>query len=176
VAAFEQERLMDLVVVRHAIAGDREEWARTGRPDRDRPVTPEGRTRMEENAAGIRTLVPQIDLVATSPYTRAVQTAEVFAHAYGDVEIVELPALAHGGPPEAVRDWLAQRAEECIALVGHEPDLGCLISWLVLGTSEPPLSLKKGGAALLRFDDVPDRGRATLRWLAPPRLLRRLEP
>jgi len=176
VAVFEQERLMDLVVVRHAIAGDREEWARTGRPDRDRPVTPVGRKRMEENATGIRALVPQIDLVATSPYTRAVETAQVVARVYGDVEIVELPALAHGGAPEAVRDWLAQRAEQCLALVGHEPDLGYLISWLVLGASEPPLPLKKGGAAVLRFDDVPDRGRATLRWFAPPRLLRRLEP
>jgi phosphohistidine phosphatase len=167
---------MDLVVIRHAIAGDREEWARTGRPDRDRPVTPEGRKRMQENAAGIRALVPQIDLVATSPYTRALETAEIVSQVYGDLEVVALPALAHAGSPEAVQDWLAQRAEASIAVVGHEPDLGYLISWLVLGASEPPMPLKKGGAALLRFHGAPDRGHAELRWLAPPRLLRRLEP
>ena len=167
---------MDLVVIRHAIAGDREEWARTGRPDRDRPVTAEGRKRMQENARGLRALVPDLQLLVTSPYTRAVETAAVVVEEYGELEVVELPALAHGGSPEEIRDWLVPRAEEHIALVGHEPDLGYLISWFVVGTSEPPMSLKKGGAALVRFADAPDRATGELRWLAPPRLLRRLEP
>jgi len=165
---------MDLVVVRHAIAGDREEWAHTGHPDAARPVTPDGRKRMRDNARGIRSLVPDLQLLATSPYTRALQTAEIVAGEYPDLEVVELPALAHGAPPQAVRDWLAGRAEQRIGLVGHEPDLGCLISWFVLGTVEPPVPLKKGGAALVRFADQPNRGTGELRWLAPPKLLRGL--
>jgi len=165
---------MDLVVVRHAIAGDREEWAHTGRSDAERPLTPEGRKRMQENARGIRSLVPDLQLLATSPYTRALQTAEIVAREYPDLEVVELPALAHAAPPEAIRDWLAGRAERRIAVVGHEPDLGCLISWLVLGTPEPPVPLKKGGAALVRFAGEPNRGTGELRWLAPPKLLRGL--
>jgi len=167
---------MDLVVIRHAIAGDREEWARTGKPDRDRPVTVEGRKRMQQNARGIHALVPDLHLLATSPFTRAVETAAVVAEEYGEIEVVELPALAHGGAPEAVRDWLAQRTEERIAVVGHEPDLGCLVSGLVMGTPELPIPLKKGGAALIRFADAPDRGAGELRWLASPKLLRRLAP
>lgn len=167
---------MDLVVIRHAIAGDREEWARTGKPDRDRPVTVEGRKRMQQNARGIHALVPELHLLATSPFTRAAETAAVVADEYGGLEVVELPALAHGGALEAVRDWLAQRTEELIAVVGHEPDLGCLISWLVMGSPESAVPLKKGGAALVRFAGTPDPGAGELRWLAPPKLLRRLEP
>ena len=165
---------MDLVVVRHAIAGDREEWSRTGRPDAERPVTPEGRKRMQDNARGLRSLASGLQVLATSPYTRAVQTAEILAVEYPDIEVVEVPALAHGEPPEAVRDWLGGRSERRIAVVGHEPDLGRLISWFVLGTSEPAIALKKGGAALVRFAGAPDGGTGELRWLAPPKLLRGL--
>jgi phosphohistidine phosphatase SixA len=61
-------------------------------------------------------------------------------------------------------------------MVGHEPDLGLLIGWLVAGSPNAPLSLRKGGAALLRFADAPGPGLAELRWFAPPKILRMLEP
>jgi len=68
---------MDLLVIRHAIAGDRAEWAKTGRPDQERPITNEGRERMAVNAQALRRLVPELDLLATSPFVRAVETADV---------------------------------------------------------------------------------------------------
>jgi phosphohistidine phosphatase len=163
---------MDLLIVRHAIAGDREEWAQTGRPDGERPLTPEGRKRMRENARGIRALVPRLDLLATSPFTRAAQTAEILVEEYGDLTVTDLPALAHGGTPGEIGDWLERRTEERIALVGHEPDLGTLIGWFVAGPSGAVMPLKKGGAALLAFEGTPAPGQATLRWLAPPKVLR----
>jgi len=166
---------MDLLIVRHAIAGDRDEWAQTGRPDGERPLTPEGRKRMRENARGIRALVPRLDLLATSPFTRAAQTAEILVEEYGDLTVLDLPALAHGGTPDEIRDWLAHRTEGRIALVGHEPDLGTLIGWFVAGPSGAVVPLKKGGAALLEFPDAPAPGQAELRWLAPPKLLRLIE-
>jgi phosphohistidine phosphatase len=166
---------MDLLIVRHAIAGDRDEWAQSGRPDAERPLTPEGRKRMRESVRGIHALVPQLDLLATSPLTRAAQTAELLVEEYGDLTVVDLPSLAHGSAPDEIRGWLGQRAEERIALVGHEPDLGILICWFVTGGSGAPIPLKKGGAALLRFADAPGPGRAELRWLAPPKLLRLIE-
>jgi phosphohistidine phosphatase len=166
---------MDLLIVRHAIAGVRDEWAQTGRPDGERPLTPEGRKRMRENARGIHALVPRLDLLVTSPFTRAAQTAEILVEEYGDLTVVDLPALAHGGAPQEIQSWLAHRTEGRIALVGHEPDLGTLVGWFVAGHSGPVLPLKKGGAALLEFGGAPEPGQATLRWLAPPKVLRLID-
>jgi len=165
---------MDLLVIRHAIAGDRAEWAKTGRPDHERPITDEGRQRMAVNAGALRRLVPELDLLATSPFVRAVETADVVAEAYEDLVIVDAPPLAHGGSPEEVRAWIAGRPEQRIGVVGHEPDLGQLISWFVFGSPSAGIALKKGGACLLRFGGPPQRGAAELRWLLPPKVLRRM--
>jgi len=165
---------MDLLVIRHAIAGDRAEWAKTGRPDQERPITDEGRERMQETARALRQLVPTLDLLATSPLVRAVQTAEVVGEAYDDLTIEEAPPLGHGGALDEVRAWLAARTESCIAIVGHEPDLGQLVSWFLLGDPNAGIALKKGGACLLRFAGPPDPGTAELRWFLPPKILRRL--
>lgn len=165
---------MDLLVIRHAIAEDREEWAQTGRPDRDRPLTDEGRDRMERIARALRALVPQLDVLATSPYVRAVETADIVRDAFGKIEVVEAAPLAHGGSSEDVCAWLGARAETRIGIVGHEPDLGQLVSWFLLGSVDGGCSLKKGGACLLRFVGRPARGAAELKWLLPPKLLHRL--
>ena len=62
---------MQLLVIRHAIAVEREDFARTGKDDRLRPLTDEGRKKMKQGAKGLRQLAPRIDLLATSPLTRA---------------------------------------------------------------------------------------------------------
>jgi phosphohistidine phosphatase len=165
---------MDLLVIRHAIAGDRAEWAKTGRPDHERPLTAEGRERMREVSRGLQRLVPELDLLATSPFVRAVETADVVAEAYPDIEVVDAPPLAHGRSPDEVRTWLAARPEQRIGIVGHEPDLGQLVSWFVFGGAAAGIALKKGGACLLRFAGPAESGAAELKWLLPPKVLRRV--
>lgn len=163
-----------MLVIRHAIAGDRDEWAKTGKPDRDRPITDDGRERMYENARGLQSVFPQIDLMATSPLKRAVQTADVVAEVYEDTAVIEVKELVPDGSPEGVARWLAGRQESRVAVVGHEPSLGTLIGWLVHGEVEPFVSLKKGGACLLRLREAPGPGTATMKWLVPPKILRRV--
>jgi phosphohistidine phosphatase len=60
---------MQLLIVRHAIAMEREEFAKTGRPDSDRPLTDTGRRRMRKNARGLQRISPHPDLIATSPWS-----------------------------------------------------------------------------------------------------------
>lgn len=165
---------MDLLVIRHAIAGDRDEWAQTGKSDHDRPVTDEGRDRMRETARGLRAVFPKLELIATSPLKRAVQTAAIVAEAFDDLKVVELEALSPGLPPEDAVRWLAGRRESRIAVVGHEPSLGILVGWLMREEAESFVSLKKGGACLLRLPSTPAPGTADLKWLLPPKLLRQL--
>ncbi|HEX7242015.1 MAG TPA: histidine phosphatase family protein, partial [Longimicrobiaceae bacterium] len=97
---------MQLLVVRHAIAEDREEFARTGADDSLRPLTPEGRRRMRRAARGLRRLVPRLGLLASSPLTRAAQTAQILAEAYGGTETATFPELEPGSHPAALVDRL----------------------------------------------------------------------
>lgn len=164
---------MQLLVVRHALAGERADWAATGRPDEERPVTSRGRSRMKRNAAGIARLFPKLDLIATSPLVRAAQTAEILAHAYPKAATTTVAALASGGSRNEVVSWLASRPrDERISIVGHEPDLGELVAWLVTGRVAPSLPMRKGGACLLEIDGAPGRAAAELKWFATPSLLR----
>jgi phosphohistidine phosphatase len=166
---------VNLLLVRHAIAMNREDFAPTGKPDTERPLTADGLQKMRKIARGLAQLVPTIDLLASSPLVRAQQTAEVLAEAYGRLRTEEVKALAPGEGAAAFLDWLRrQRAAATIAGVGHEPDLGLLASWLLASARAPFIELKKGAACLLEFDGPPKAGGAILRWALTPSQLRRM--
>jgi phosphohistidine phosphatase len=61
---------MELLVVRHAVAEERDAFAKTGSDDAERPLTPAGRRKFERGARGLRRAAPSIDLLATSALTR----------------------------------------------------------------------------------------------------------
>jgi phosphohistidine phosphatase len=61
-----------------------------------------------------------------------------------------------------------------VAIVGHEPHLSGLVTWLMTGQIDSRLELKKGAACLLRFERAPGEGEATLRWALTPSQLRDL--
>src|SRR5260370_27632219 len=103
---------MKLLIIRHAIAEDREDFARTGKDDSLRPITDEGKKKMKQGARGLRTLVPEIDLLATSPLTRAAQTAAVLDSVYGGLRRVENTELAPQASPVALLSRLCQQARE----------------------------------------------------------------
>jgi phosphohistidine phosphatase len=154
---------------------DRDDFATTGKPDTERPLTDGGLAKMRKSARGLAQLVPSIDVLATSPLVRAQQTAEILAEAYGGLRTEMVKALAPGEAPSAFLDWLrGRRASETIAAVGHEPDLGLLASWLLVSARASFLELKKGAACLLAFDGAPKAGGAILRWAITPSQLRRI--
>jgi phosphohistidine phosphatase len=166
---------MQLLVIRHAIAESREAFAATGEDDAKRPLTTEGRRRMERVAEGLRRVVRSIDVLGSSPFVRAMQTARIVAEAYGGMAVSPVSSLVPDSPPDAFLSWLRrQRQAEVVAVVGHEPHLGTLVTWLVTGLAESRVALRKGGACLLEFSARPEPGGATLTWLLTPALLRRL--
>jgi len=166
---------MDLLVVRHAVAEEREAFAATGKDDSERPLTEAGRKKFERGARGLRRLVPAIDLIATSALTRAVGTAEILMGAYGLESAARLAELEPGASPDALVPWLLRhRRRSVVAVVGHEPHLSGLVELLLTGTCSGFIDLKKGGACLLGFDGDPAPGEATLRWLLGGSQLRRL--
>ena len=166
---------MKLLVIRHAIAEDKSVWAGMGASDDDRPLTAEGRAKMARNAAGLHSIISDIKLLATSPLLRARQTGEIVAAEYGLSIVSMTDALVPTQPLASFVEWLASRPDSgVVAVVGHEPHLGVLVTWLMTGREESGLELKKGAACLLSFDAAPAAGAGRLRWLLQPSQLRSL--
>lgn len=167
---------MKLLVIRHAIAMDQEEFADTGEPDDRRPLTNFGAKRMRKNAKGLRTIIEKIDRFATSPLTRAIETAEIVSEVYSIDQAELVASLVPGVPLEEFEEWSRENAgdAEVLAIVGHEPHLSTLVTWLMTGMQESRIELKKGGACLLEFESAPRRNAGTLLWLLTPRQLRGL--
>jgi phosphohistidine phosphatase len=166
---------MQLLVIRHAIAEDRETFAATGEDDARRPLTKRGERKMKDVVAGLRRIVPTIDVLGASSLLRAQQTAEIVARAYGDLPVHTVAALAPESEPKSLVRWLRQHSNDnVVAVVGHEPHLGKLVTWLMTGQLESRVALRKGGACLLDLPARVDDGGATLQWLLTPSQLRRM--
>lgn len=157
---------MRLLIVRHAAAEDKEVFAETGKSDDERPLTAKGRKKMKRAARGLRSLVSEIGFLATSPLARAKQTADFIAVEYEIAVGDTTDVLRPDSPFESFIDWLRDHADQAVVcVVGHEPHLSGLATWLMTGSQTSRLELGKGGACLLSFDDAPKRGAATLCWL-----------
>jgi phosphohistidine phosphatase len=165
-----------LLLIRHGIAEEAEIAAAAGIPDHLRPLTAKGKKRMRRIAVALADMMPELELIASSPLRRAMQTAEILAEARGKTPLVQTDALAPGAPPEAILEFLHhRRVHGPLALVGHEPDLGQWAGWALCGEARSFMQFKKGGAALLHFPGLPAPGRAELGWLLTPEQLRELD-
>jgi phosphohistidine phosphatase len=161
---------MDLYIVRHAWAADRDDprWP----ADDQRPLTAEGRERFARMAATLveRGMAPK--LIATSPLVRCVETAELLAAAVGKAEVVVRDELQPGSDLDALLRWTVRQAErhQQIAWVGHAPDVSRLAAALI-GPPESLLRFAKGGVAAIRCDDLPALASGQLQWLATAKIL-----
>jgi phosphohistidine phosphatase len=163
---------LDLYVVRHAIAYERdaERWP----DDARRPLTPKGEERFREAVRGLTSVAaPEVEVVLSSPFTRAWRTAEILAEA-GWSAPVECEQLEPDYPPHKMDPVLEHYAGAAsVAVVGHRPGLHELVVYYLTGASGgAEVTIKKGGVVCLRFDGTPGPGAATLRWLLTPRILR----
>ena len=164
---------MDLLIVRHAIAYDRDphRW----REDADRPLSPAGIRRARKAAAGLKQLTPRPDRLLTSPLVRAKQTAQILVDIAGWPAPEEIAELSPGEPALAVLTLLAKQRTKLTAVVGHQPGLGQLLGTCLLGGGGSlPIEMKKNAVACVSFEGKPRPGHAALKWLATPRMLRAL--
>ena len=158
---------MNLLVIRHAIAMDREEFQGN---DDFRPLTVEGIRKMHKKAKTLRKLVNHPDLLLTSPLTRARQTSEILSGAWKGLDAILSDALRPEADPAELCEFLknyheAQSPDAIVAIVGHNPHLPALIGWFLTGHPKIFVELKKGGSCLLQFRATADKGKATMLWL-----------
>ena len=106
--------------------------------------------------------------------SRAWRTAELLASDAKWPKPVVCEALAAGGSPAGVLQALqAHAAANAIALVGHEPDMHELVSYLLTAdTTHAEVEFRKGGVARLGLDQGLQPGSARLIWLLSPKILR----
>ncbi|MGQ0560852.1 MAG: SixA phosphatase family protein [Gemmatimonadota bacterium] len=165
-----------LLVIRHARAEDRDEFAKTGASDDARPLTDDGWERMRGAAKGLCEVVKGIDLLATSPLVRARQTAEIVAAGFQIEDIVEVSALRPGAAPAELYAWLRGTDAGTVAVVGHATHLDELVSWLLTGKTDAIVSMKKGAAIMLELGSLKAKQpeAAKLLWALTPGQLRSL--
>ena len=156
--------LVDLLLLRHGIAVERHQ----GVDHPDRRLTPLGVERTFKVCCRLRDLGLICERLYSSPYCRALETAELAVKS-GLAPGVELAnCLQPGGDP-----WpLVLRLQGSCLLVGHEPDLSRLAAEL-MGARFDGLRLRKAGLCHLRWDasHQDPRGEAQLQGLLRPRLL-----
>jgi len=161
---------MNLYLIRHAIAVDE---GTADLEDSQRPLTDKGRKKMRQIAKGLHALGAEFDLILSSPYLRAQETAEVLADVFKMKKklIFSESLLPESEPEKVIFEINESHAVDSLALVGHEPHLSALIGLLTAGNANIDVTLKKGGVCHLSADDLHHAHRATLEWLLTPGIL-----
>jgi phosphohistidine phosphatase len=164
---------MQLFLVRHGIAIDREDPKCPA--EADRYLTEEGIRKTREVARGVAAISEKPDLLLSSPYVRAMQTAEIFASAFkfAKQNIRKTDLLLPGSDVAALfRELARDKNVESVFCFGHAPQLDEVIA-AVLGSKHDATSLKKAGAVCFNLRRIaPPSG--TLVWLATPKMLKKL--
>jgi phosphohistidine phosphatase len=159
---------MEVYLLRHAIA----ENLRPGQQDAARRLTAPGRNKLRRVLLVARAAGVKPSLILTSPYQRAIETAEIAAEVLASTNpIVPSDVLLPSSSPEAVWRLIRSHSDEtAILLAGHEPLLGETASYL-LGAPRLLVDLKK--SALLRIDLEESAGepRGMLQWLLTPKVV-----
>jgi phosphohistidine phosphatase len=158
---------MEIYILRHGIAED----GQVGQPDAERALTSDGRKKLRNvlRVAASAGVAPS--LILTSPYKRALQTAQLAAEILeykGD--LLRTPALEPASTPKAVWDEIRAHKEEArILLSGHEPLFSRLTAYL-LGSQDLQVDFKKGAIACIELDRFPAEPHGVLRWMMTPKL------
>lgn len=162
---------MNLYILRHGIAADRG----VEYPDDDlRPLTDKGIRRMRREAEGMSAIGVAPDLIISSPLVRAIQTAEIVRDG---LDMPHQTAISNALVPEAHPSQIVQEIADShsslgsVMVVGHEPHMSSLVSYILTGKVSWLIRLKKGALCNM---EISASGRGQLLWALAPKQLRAL--
>jgi len=158
---------MQIYLLRHGIAED----GQPGRPDSARALTDEGRVRLRRVLKRARSADVNPSLILSSPYRRALETAEVAVEVLrynGDIE-KSRAFVPESRPKEAWDEIRAHSSEDAILIASHEPLMSTLTAYLL---ACPTLQVDMKKAALLRIDvdRLGAEPHGMLKWMLTPGL------
>ncbi len=161
---------MNLYLLRHGIAVDPSvpDFAN----DAERPLTPKGKRRLLQIAGAMAALKISFDVILSSPYVRAAETAAIVARSLKRRKQLKFTDdLMPGGNPKMLIQLIndLRPRPKNILLVGHEPYLSKLIALLTAGNTNMEIDLKKGSLCKLEAESLRCGRCATLVSLLAPR-------
>ncbi|MGK7933295.1 MAG: phosphohistidine phosphatase SixA [Microcystaceae cyanobacterium] len=164
--------MTQLYLIRHGIAAERGTYSK----DELRPLTEKGQHKTRKVAQRLQEIGIKFDIILTSPLIRAHQTAKILQAVGLSQEIQTLPCLSpQGDLKDWVNWWSTSRyngEESCLALVGHQPNLGQWTEFLIWGQSQDKFVVKKAGVIGLTLPKLPNPiGESELHLLISPRWL-----
>jgi len=165
---------MKIYLIRHSNAVDH------GTPgyedDSLRPLTENGRDKMKKIASALKGLDLKPDLIVSSPYIRARQTAEILAKVlkYKKEPVFNDALVPMGNADNIIGEINEKYSVDELVLVGHEPCFSALISTLTAGNPDLNINIKNGGVCCLSSDDLHTERKAVLEWLLTPKILTEL--
>jgi phosphohistidine phosphatase len=157
---------MDLYLIRHA---DADPLGAGVAEDADRPLSIQGQSQCPPLATALKRQGVHLDRVLTSPLLRARQTAEGLLKDWPAPapELQECELLLPGLRPRKLARFLNDLEVKTVALVGHMPDLGTFVAWLI-GSKKAQVDLAKAGCARIECEGKPNKGSGVLTWLITP--------
>lgn len=158
---------MQIYLLRHAIA----EEPKSGVPDADRALTGEGMRKLRDILKRAKGAGLDPSIILSSPFRRAVQTAELAAKAVGYSQpLMTTQTLVPSSAAQETWDEIRlYKGEPSLLLVGHEPAMGQLAAYL-LGTPELRIDFKKGAMVRIDVPSLGPRPRGVLKWMLAPKL------
>jgi phosphohistidine phosphatase len=158
---------MEIYILRHGIAED----GQAGQADAERVLTVDGRKKLRNvlRTAAAAGIAPS--LILTSPYRRAVQTAQLAAEILNyKGELLRTKALEPSSAPKSVWEEIRVHKDESrILLAGHEPLFSRLTAYL-LNSGNLQIDFKKGALACIEVERFPAEPHGVLRWFLTPKL------
>jgi phosphohistidine phosphatase len=155
---------MNLYVVRHGHA----ENVSLAKRDFDRLLTSKGKEQIRRAAIGWKTLISQINLILTSPYQRAFESAKITAEVLGyEGDLIVDNNFAPGCKTNQLIEIINALDAENILIVGHEPDLSNHISNFISQT-QVYLDIRRASIAKISFPNKALFSKGTLEYLIPP--------
>ena len=158
---------MEIYLLRHGIAEDQSPTQQ----DAHRALTSEGAARLREVLTTVAKAGNAPQLILTSPYVRARQTAEIAREILKiKQDMVETHALTPMAQPrEAWEEIRALRSESSILLASHEPLMGQFLGFL-LGVPGLQVEFKKGAIARVDVNGFGPTPRGVLKWFLTAKL------
>ena len=150
---------MEIYLLRHGIAED-------GYPDSERALTAEGKEKLRRV---LKRAAVKPSLILSSPYVRAVETAEIAADVlgyHGDIEKAQ-SLTPDGSPAEVWEEIRARKTEDAILLASHEPLMSATAAFL-LGAPGLQVDMKKAALARVDVDRFGPQPLGVLKWMLTP--------
>ena len=166
---------MDLFILRHGYAGNR---LPDPREDTKREITVSGKKEVVEIAKSLKKLGVKFNVIFSSPFTRAFQTAQIIAEEYKLTEQIEQSEeLKPDGSKGSLYNKLSKLSiDSVILIVGHEPYLSSMINDIISNNENHNnnIILKKAGLSRIKITSTVPKFKGELRWLLTPRILKKI--